>query len=243
MPKITPFVAIVVIAASLCGYAEEIQLKDGTKIEGTLLSVTADSLSIKTAYGEIKVPRTEVLTITFPQNQPKNSETNGSAGLPSVDDSLVGSSYTNRTAHFQLTLVDGWRLAPDMRKSKDIVASFTSADKTLFFLVTPEDFVGTFATYKVLAETQYQTKFNDYAKVSETEIRLDGRNATKLIFTGTPSGQTTRLKFLVYVVPYDGRMVRLTFLTLEPLFSNALPVFEAIANSYKSTDAASLTKK
>jgi hypothetical protein len=38
----------------------------------------------------------------------------------------------------------------------------------------------------------------------------------------------------VYFVPYDGRMVRLTFITLEPLFEESLPIFEKIALSYHS---------
>ena len=40
--------------------AEQIQLKDGTKVTGKLVGITGDTLQIKTAYGEIQVPRAEV---------------------------------------------------------------------------------------------------------------------------------------------------------------------------------------
>jgi hypothetical protein len=42
----------------------------------------------------------------------------------------------------------------------------------------------------------------------------------------------TPLKSAVYIVPYEGRMVRLSFLTLEALFPDSLPTFEKIASSY-----------
>ena len=42
------------------------------------------------------------------------------------------------------------------------------------------------------------------------------------------------MKSLVYILPYEGRMVRLTFITLESFFEEGLPIFEKIAASYKS---------
>ena len=45
------------------------------------------------------------------------------------------------------------------------------------------------------------------------------------------------MKFLVYIVPYDGRIVRLTFFTLEPLFDDGTAVFEKMAASYRSTNS------
>jgi hypothetical protein len=43
------------------------------------------------------------------------------------------------------------------------------------------------------------------------------------------------LKFVVDILPYDGRTARLTFTTLEPLFNDGLPIFNKIATSYHST--------
>jgi hypothetical protein len=102
-------------------------------------------------------------------------------------------------------------------------------------MVTPENFSGTLATYKVLAETQYQTRFKDYEKISENEIQLDGRTGTRIIWHGkNAQANDTPLKSAIYIVPYDGRMIRLSFITLEPLFADSLPIFEKIASSYHS---------
>jgi hypothetical protein len=104
--------------------------------------------------------------------------------------------------------------------------------------MTPEKFAGTLATYEVLVETQYQTKFKDYQKLSQSDTEMDGRKGLKLIWHAkNPEASDASLKGLVYIIPYEGRMVRLTFLTLEPLFDGALPLFEKIAATYYTTNS------
>lgn len=130
----------------------------------------------------------------------------------------------------------GWKLAPGLRKqSKDIAAALESPDETLFFFVTPENFMGTLATYEVLAETQYQMKFKDYEKLSQSDTEVDGKKGLKLTWHAKNSqANNTPIKALVYIIPYEGRMVRLSFLTLEPLYDEAVPVFEKIASTYQT---------
>lgn len=216
--------------------AEEIHLKDGTKINGKIIAVNGDTFQVKTDYGNIQVPRQQIVSIDFPENEPQNAT---SAAPAPIDESLEGTSYSNRTEKFQMTFPAGWSLAPNLRKqSKDIAAALESPDQTLFFFMTPEKFVGTLATYEVLVETQYQTKFKDYAKLSQSDIAIDGKKSLKLIWHAkNPQANDASLKGIVYIIPYEGRMVRLTFLTLEPLFDEALPVFEKIASSYQTADS------
>jgi hypothetical protein len=221
--------------------AEEIHLKDGTKINGTIISVTGDDFRVKTAYGEIQVPRQQIVSISFPENDPKGAASESAdEAVPHIDESLDGTSYINRTANFQLTVPADWALAPEIRKqSKDIAASLESPDETLFVFVTPEKFAGTLATYQVLAETQFQGKFKDYEKLSQSNVDIDGRKGVKFVWHAkNPSTNNAPMKGMVYIIPYDGRMVRLTLLTLEPLFDSAVPAFEKIAASYRSTSSA-----
>ena len=113
-----------------CLRAEEIQLKDGTKITGKLTAVSGDTFQVKTAYGDIQVPRSEVVSISFPENQPKKDD----AGTPSrIDESLDGTSYVNRTANFQISVPQGWLLAPELaRDTPGVAASLKSADQVYF---------------------------------------------------------------------------------------------------------------
>jgi hypothetical protein len=233
---------LALIAFSTGAVAEEIQLKDGSKVTGAVTSVTGDTFQVKTEYGDIKIPRSKIVAITFSPNPTATTE-NGKDAVPAVTESLQGTEYSNQTADFRVTVPSGWALAPELRSSKDIVAALKSPDETMFLMVTPEKFVGTLATFEVLAETHYQENFREYEKLSENEAQIDGRNGVRVTFQGKPADKNVLLKFLVYVVPYDGRMVRLSFLTLEPLFTNAVPTFEKIAASYRAGQRASAVKQ
>ena len=218
--------------------AEEIQLKDGTKITGKRIAITGDTFQVKTAYGDIQVPRAEVVSITFPENQAKKDSAR-SKPRPPVDESLNGTTYKNRTANFQLTVPQGWVLALELvAQSPDIVAGLKSPDEIYFVLVTPEKFSGTLSAYEGLVETQYQINFKDYKKLSENPIQMDGRAGIRLIWHGKNTGANDAPpKALIYLLPYENRMVRLTFLTVEPVFDEGLPIFEKIAASYQTLGA------
>jgi hypothetical protein len=78
-----------------------------------------------------------------------------------------------------------------------------------------------------------QAKFEDYKRIEKSDIKLDGRPGIRIIFQGVSSANRIRLKFLVYILQYEDKMVRLTFFTLEPLFTDSLPVFEKIAGTHR----------
>jgi len=216
--------------------AEEFLLKDGTKITGTLTGVSGGNLQIKTAYGDISVPRAQIISITFTENQPKTSEPAASSGaVRPVMESLHDGKYINQSGGFTVTLPADWKLAPDVLGSApSLVAALASADETRLFLVTPENFVGTADTYRVLVETQIKTNFTDYQELEQNDVTIDGRKGLRMVSVGTKKSSGTQFKFLIFIVPYEGRVMRLTFLTLVPFFNDALPVFEKIAASYQT---------
>jgi hypothetical protein len=151
--------------ASASIWAEDIQLKNGTKITGKLTGISGDNFQVQTAYGDMKVPRSDVLTITFPENQTSKSNEKADDALAQVDESLEGTTYLNRTSNFAATVPEGWVLSPDLRKANDIVAALKSADATLFFLVTQETYAGKLSTYQVLVETEVQGKFKASSRI------------------------------------------------------------------------------
>jgi hypothetical protein len=211
------------------------QLKNGNTITGKLTAINGDTFQVKTEYGEIQVPRADVVSITFPENQPKKDE--AAAQPASIDESLDGTTYVNRSYHFQATVPPGWKLSPELRQAPAAVAALASGDNTLFFVVAEEPFTGNLNlnTYKVLVETQFMTNFVDYEKLGESEVTLDGKAGTQIIFQAKPKNNPVMLKFVVDILPYDRHMVRLVFTTLVPLFNDGLPVFNKIAASYRST--------
>jgi hypothetical protein len=227
-----PLLLLLLLGNPLKG--EVIQLKNGNTITGKLTAINGDTFQVKTEYGDIQVPRSDVVSITFPENEPKKAD--ASAATPSIDESLDGTTYVNRSYHFQATMPQGWKLNSELRRQAPAaVASLASGDQALFFMVTEETFTGNLNTYTVMAETQFMANFVDYEKLGESQVTLDGKAGTQITFRGKPKNNPVMLKFVVDILPYDGRMARLTFTTLEPLFNDALPVFSKIAGSYHST--------
>lgn len=216
--------------------AEDIVLKDGTKITGQITGVAAEKFVVKTAFGEIQVPKTEIVSISFPENKPKEAPfSTTSKPAVMIEESIQGKTYTNQTEQFQVTIPDGWTTWPEM-VGGDIHGAIKSPDETLFMFYTPEKFAGNISTYVVLAETQLKTKFKDFEELSRSDVTLDGKPAIRIVWHGkNTTAHDTPFKALFYVVPGTGAMNRLSFLTIEDLFEPALPTFEKIAASYKST--------
>ena len=153
--------------------SEEIKLKNGTQVTGTPVAVEGDLFRVKTAYGEMQIPRSDLVSISFPDAK-SSSEPSAKVNAP-VDERLAGTSYTNRTAGFDVQVPAGWLLAPELReKQPDIVAALKAPDQSQFFVVTPEKFAGNLATYEVFCETQYQSKFENYKRTDKSDVQLDG---------------------------------------------------------------------
>jgi hypothetical protein len=233
------FLLATLVGTSLLVRAEEIQLKNGTKLTGTIVGLDGDIFQIKTGYGDVRVPRSDLLSISFASPEPADTTTKKEP--PIVSETLAGTSYANHTANFDLTVPDGWVIAPEIRKNQpDIIASLKSPDEAQFLAVTPEKFAGTLTTYEVFCESQYQTKFQEYKRIEKSDIALDGRPGLRIVFQGVEPSTHLNLKFLVYIVQYEDQMVRLSFITLEPLFTDSVPVFEKIAHSYRLHKPASV---
>ena len=147
--------------ASVPQRAEEIQLKHGTKVTGKLTGITNDTFQVKTAYGDIQAPRAQVISINFPENQPKKeSDAEEPKAKSAIEESLNGTAYTSVTEKFHVNVPKGWLLALELAKqSANIAAALKSPDQIYFLFVTPERYLGTLTTNKVLVETQYRSKF------------------------------------------------------------------------------------
>jgi hypothetical protein len=64
---------------------------------------------------------------------------------------------------------------------------------------------------------------------------LEARTAIHVMWPGkNRTAYGAPLKSVVNSIPDEGPMVRLSFLTVEPLFAESLPIFEKFASSYRS---------
>lgn len=84
------YVTLLVLFSCLLVQAEEIQLKDGSKVNGRIIAVNGDTFQVKTAYGEIQVPRQQIVAISFPENEPNSAASESAGDAPRLIDESLG---------------------------------------------------------------------------------------------------------------------------------------------------------
>jgi hypothetical protein len=226
------------LAASLPAAAEEILLKDGTKIVGHMSALQADKIEVETAYGKIQLKRADIITINFPENSPTAAPAPPAAKdvAINIEDSLRGTQYVNKTGKFRLIVPADWKINPKLPHPAPIVATLSSNDDMRFLMVTQEDFSGSMESYKGLLELQYRRTFGGYEELSESPVTIDGKSALLLSFRGISSkANNLPVQFLVAIIPSGATYTRVAAWCVEPLFHETQPVFEKIMNSYHSS--------
>jgi len=226
------------LAFSLAVSAEELVLKDGTKIVGKMTAITGDKIELETAYGKMQVNRADVVTITFPENKPGAAPPAAPAKteLPKIDESLKGTEYVNRTEKFSLSLPAEWKVNPALRASPDVIAALSSSDDLRYLLVVNETYAASLDSYNGLVEIQAKKNLQNYEKVSETPTKIDGKSALILSYRGvSPQAENLPIHFLVAIIQRPSGFLRITTWCVEPLFKETQPSFEKILRSYHVT--------
>jgi hypothetical protein len=224
------------LAASLPAAAEEILMKDGTKIIGHMTSLQPDKIEVETPYGKMQLKRTDILTINFPENgaAPVSASATPKEASVNIDESLRGTQYTNKTAKFTLTLPPDWKIAQSQH-SGPVVAALSSRDDMRFLLVTQEEYTGSLESYKGLLELTYRRTYGSYEELSQSPVKIDGKPALVFSFRGiSAKSNNLPMQFLVAIVPSGTTYTRMVTWCVEPLFHETQPTFEKILASYHS---------
>lgn len=223
------------LAVAFVAPAEELVLKDGTKIVGKLTAVNGDKIEVETAYGKMQINKADIVTITFTENNPGGSPAAGPAKkeLPPIDESLDGTQYANKTAHFSLTLPVEWKINPSLRYSADVLAALSSSDNMRYLIVVDEPYSGSAESYKGLVEIQAKRNLENYEMLTETPTTIDGKSALLLSYRGvSPAAQNLPIQFLVAIIPSADGYARVSTWCVEPLFNETQATFEKIIRSY-----------
>jgi len=240
------------LVTSLQVVAEEISLKDGTKIVGHMTAVTADKVEVETAYGKMQLKRSDILTISFPENGTASTNAPGATSsgttdtaavkkdLPKIDDVLNGTQYLNRTGKFSLTLPAEWMINPDLRRVPETLAALSSRDKMRFLLVVQEEYPGSLDSYKELSLLTARRMLGNYEELSESQVTIDGKKGMLVFYRGNlAKGNNLPVEFVSAIIASGNTYTKVTAWCVEPLFRDMQPVFEKIVNSYRSTGHAS----
>jgi hypothetical protein len=237
MPRI--IVSLFLLAAvTLPAVAEEISLKDGTKIVGHMTALTADKIEVDTAYGKMQLKRSDIVTISFPENNPGNTSESTSVKMdaPKIDESLQGTRYVNRTGKFSLTLPQQWFINPDIRRNAGTLAVLNSSDKTRFMMVVQEEYPGSLQSYKELIALHARGSLTNYEELAQSNVTIDGKAALLVFYRGvSQKAGGLPMEFLSAIIPSGNSYTKMTLWCIEPLFHDMQPTFEKIAMSYRTT--------
>jgi hypothetical protein len=230
-------ILLLLLVASLPAVAEEIQLKDGTKIVGRMTGVTPDKLEVETTYGKLQLKRNDIVTISFPENTTSNTTEPPAAAMdaPKIDESLQGVSYLNRTGKFSLNLPQEWVIDPDIRRAPSTLTALSSRDKTRFLMVVREDYPGSLESYKELTVLKVRKTLSNYEELAQSEATIDGKAALLLFYRGIPAKGTFPIAFVSAIIPCGNTFTKMTVWCVEPLFHDMQPAFEKMLMSYRST--------
>jgi hypothetical protein len=232
------------LVAALPATAEEIVLKDGTKIVGHMTGVTNDKIEIDSAYGKMVFKRTDIIAINFPENGASpapDAAVKKDAPAPNVnvEESLRGTQYVNKTGKFALILPSGWKIDPKLGHSQAMLAGLSSGDDMRFLTVTQEQFNASLEGYKGLLEFKYRKTFGGYEEVSQSSVTIDGKSALLISFRGTlPQAGLPPVQYLVAIIPSGTTFTRVATWCAEPLFHETQSTFEKILSSFHYTEQA-----
>jgi hypothetical protein len=215
--------------------AEEIVLKDGTKIVGRMTAVSGDKIEVETSYGKMSLKRGDILTITFPENATGTAQTGGAAPkeMPKIEESMDATQYVNKTGKFTLTLPLEWKINPSLRFSAAVMAGLSSRDNMRYLMVMHEEYPGSLESYKGLIEIQAKHNLQDYEKLTESPTTIDGKAAVLVSYRGTTvQADNLPIQFLTAIIPDGNNYFRITTWCVEPLFNDSQAIFEKIISSY-----------
>jgi hypothetical protein len=236
--RLVLFTLSLLLTMVLPAVAEEFVMKDGTKIVGHMISITADTIEVETSYGKLSLKRREILSNNFRENRtaPDSSATSTGKEAPKIDDSLVGTLHTNRTGNFSLAVPTDWMINPELHSTTHALAGLSSRDKMRFLLVVRENYPASLDSYKGMVEIRGRRALSDYERLLDSHITIDGQSALLLSYRGvsTKAGNIP-IHFLVAIIPAGTAITRISAWCAESLFNETQPKFEKILSSYHST--------
>jgi|SRR5215472_630628 len=233
------------LVMALSASAEEITLRDGTKVEGHISGMTSDKIEVETSGGKVQLKRGDIVAISFPENSYAKSPEVGAEArdLPKIDEALKGTQYVNRTAEFSLTFPRDWTMDADLHRSRSTLAVLSSKDRTRFAFVMREEYPGSLESYKEVAMLSARQTLSDFEELSESNTTIDGKAAKVVFYRGVLSkSNDLPLEFLSGIVASGNSYTKITVWCPEPLFHDMQPDFEKIVMSYHSSSQVSATE-
>src|ERR1700694_3319926 len=159
---------------------------------------TASWLSLLTTLG-LSTALHAALLPSKPGPSNGQSRENQTTGQP-IQQAIRGTAYENLTAHFTLTVPKNWFVAGDLMKQlPGIIGALGAPGGSVaimiqrFFVRGPKEGVS-------LLDSRFKSRYEDYRKVSERPIKIDGKDAYSFTFRALFRSGDRKIPATIWVV-------------------------------------------
>ena len=199
---------ILLLAAAATVDADELRLKDGTKIVGNIVGFEGDSFKVETSYGFALVKKDKVVSIIVSEakapSPPPPARTNPPPIAPAAStapakaqpaakvieapmrEEVEGTRYTNLTYGFRLYKPPSWSVIEGARKTlPTAIVAMATGDQTTLFIVGREPLQRTIEQHAAATERNLREVYENYRAEGERRTTVAGLPAIQKRFHGT----------------------------------------------------------
>lgn len=201
-------------ALGLPAGADELKLRDGTKITGKIVGFEDDHFKVETPYGFALVRRDKVASITMTEDK-SNSKPNAKpaaatpapppttaaassapttaptpAPAPRVREEVAGTTYTNHLYGFRLYKPPSWQVIEGAHRTlPNAVVAMGTGDETTLLVVGREPVRGSLESQASATERRLREIYENYRALGDEKTTVAGQPALARRFRGTVEGR------------------------------------------------------
>jgi len=202
------------LSALLCVFcfpaaADELKLRDGTRITGRIVGFDDDHFKVETPYGFALVRRDKVASITMTEEK-KNSKAAtkpaeavpapsatasatppaSPAPAPRIREEVAGTTYTNHLYGFRLYKPPSWQVIEGAHRTlPNAVVAMGTGDETTLLVVGREPLRGSLETQASATERRLREIYENYRALGDEKTTVAGLPALSRRFRGTVEGR------------------------------------------------------
>jgi len=168
------------------------------------------------------------------QSAPPNMQLHGSTSPQTIH----GTTYDNKTAHFTLTVPKDWVVGDALMKQiPGIIGALSAPGGAAAIMIQRYYVPGPKEGVKFL-DAQYKNGFQDYHKLSEAPIKIDGKDAYSFtvhaVFAFGPPEKPAQIpaKLFIVLIPDGESVLGFTCQAPESVFAAIEPTLNKIVTSF-----------
>ena len=194
-------------AVAVIGAADEVILRDGKKLSGTITGVERDVYRLETDFGVALIKKDRIARIELGPLEEKGTAAEKSAPQPAraslapasirerrppggrMEERVEGNTYVNESFRFEMFKPPPWRVFEHAAQNiPSAVAVLGTSDETTLLVVGSVVYEAPPAAYAKVLDSALRQTYSEFVAQPEEQIRVAGRTAIRRLFRGMAAG-------------------------------------------------------